>query len=201
MDSLIIERIVINYHKQYIASNDSILLFYLFVINFKHEQTRRFIMKKFLLLFAFLVLFASCTKPVEPEEEKLFPKIETISFEELDTLLEEEYTGVVYFGWVDNCGDSQNIQDNYFEGKLKENPEWINKIYVVNLDLEIPDALVDKALREPMTEKYGVQYSPTLIYYVDGEIVFLIEWTPVTSDPETAIPLDIIEEFFTNAGY
>jgi hypothetical protein len=158
-------------------------------------------MKKIFLLFAFLLLFTSCTKPVKPVEEKLFPELKVVSFEELDGLLEEGYTGVVYFGWVDNCGDSQNIQNNYFETKLKENPEWMDKIYVVNLDLEIPDALVDKEQRAPMTEKYGVQYSPTLIYYVDGEIVSYIEWTPVTSDPETAIPLDIIEEFFTNIGY
>ena len=158
-------------------------------------------MKKIFLLLVILLLFTSCTKPEQPVEEKLFPELKVISFEELDVLLEEGYTGVVYFGWVDNCGDSHNIQDNYFEAKLKENSEWMDKIYVVNLDLEIPDALVDKEQRVPMTEKYGVQFSPTLIYYVNGENLSFIEWTPISSDPDTAIPLEIIEEFFANIGY
>jgi len=155
-------------------------------------------MKKILMILFILLTLVACNKQ---EEEKRFPLLNVISFEELDVLIEEGYTGVIYFGWVDHCGDSHNIQDNYFEGKLKENPEWMDKIYVVNLDLEIPEALSNKDLRLPMTEKYNVQYSPTLIYYVNGEIDLLVEWTPLTGDSKTAIAVEVLEAFFVDAGF
>ena len=158
-------------------------------------------MKKILVVFVALFILVGC-KPNKPiEEVSLFSKLQVITFEELDVLLENGLNAVVYYGWIENCGDSQNFQNNYLEEKLKENPEWIDKIYVVNLDIEIPEALGDKELRTPMFEKYGVLYSPTLIYYIDSENVALIEWTPLTGDPDTAIPVDVINEFFANAGY
>ena len=72
---------------------------------------------------------------------------------------------------------------------------------VIKLDVESPDSLMDKDLREPMTEQFGVKYGPTVLLIEDGEIVDMIEWTPLSADDKTAIPLETIETFFENSGY
>ena len=75
------------------------------------------------------------------------------------------------------------------------------ELYVVDLDEELPDALTDKEKREPMFERYGVKYSPTLVQYEKGEIVKLLEWTPETTDKETGILASRLDRFFTEVGY
>lgn len=123
-----------------------------------------------------------------------------ISFAKLDELIAKKETMVIYFGWVENCGDSHAFQDNYLLPHADENDAY-KKIYVVDLDQEIPDALsVDRTLREPMTEKYGVEFSPTLIYYVNGEIDTLLEWTPATSDKKTGILASELDVFFQHSN-
>ena len=156
-------------------------------------------MKKLILLSLVLVtLFAGCQK--KEDEASLFAELEEITFEQLDQKLENKETMIVYFGWVDQCEDSQNIQNNYFQEALKNHPEWKEQILVVNLDNELPEGLKDHDARAPMAESYNVSYSPTIIYYENGEIISKIEWTPLTSDPTTAIPKDLIDQFFTEIG-
>lgn len=135
--------------------------------------------------------------PVVEEWDK-FPEI---TFVDLNDKITKKESFVAYFGWVDVCPDSANIQKNYFDVYGDKYPEWLNAnsgvaIYTVNLDNEISVALRIKDFRKPMTDLYGVKYGPTLIAYKNGERVALVEWTPVTSDPKTAIPESELDAFF-----
>lgn len=142
-----------------------------------------------------MFILAGCTK----EEAKIedFPHL---TFEQLDEKLNNNESMLVYFGWTQNCGDSLNFQNNYLlkyagdENKLKE-------VYIVDLDQENPEGLDDKEKRTEMNEKYGVLYSPTLIYYKEGKNVDLLSWTPATTDKDTGIMQSSLDNFFIKYGY
>lgn len=153
-------------------------------------------MKKILVILAILFVAFGCQKTTDDKELVNFNKLEKINFEKLDEYLAEGYTGIMYYGWIVNCGDSLNFQNNYLEERLETDSTLKDNLIVVNLELDIPDALVNKDLRAPMTEKYDVRYSPTIVYYKDGVVVEKLEWTALTSDPKTAIAKDVLDEFF-----
>lgn len=151
-------------------------------------------MRKILVFGMILFMMCGCQNKIAFEELK------TLSFNELDHKLEQEETMVVYFGWTKNCGDSIHFQENYLSKHLTEDSPFL-KLYVVDLDEELPKALSDKEKRKPMFQKYGVQYSPTLVYYENGEIVKLLEWTPESTDKETGILSSRLDRFFKEVGY
>lgn len=168
-------------------------------------------MKKILFLVG-LVLLVGCsneTAQPEPEQEPERVAIETpnidaiprLTLSEVDEFLEQEQSGILYFGWITNCGDSLNFQENYLEGYLQEHPELKDNFYIVDLDDQAPDALMDKSLREPLTQAYDVSYSPTLLTIQEGETVDKIEWTLKNSDPKTAIPSEDLDIFFDQSGF
>ena len=155
-------------------------------------------MKKILLIML-LLLVSSCGSSAVSSET--FDSLERLSFNELQTFIDEGQSGLIYFGWTEKCPDSTLMQKNYLY-ELVANEEGIrNNMWVVDLDVESPDSLMDKDLREPMTEQFGVKYGPTVLLIEDGEIVDMIEWTPLSADDKTAIPLETIEAFFENSGY
>ena len=155
-------------------------------------------MKKILLIML-LLLVSSCGSSAVSSET--FDSLERLSFNELQTFIDEGQSGLIYFGWTEKCPDSTLMQKNYLY-ELIANEEGIrNNMWVVDLDVESPDSLMDKDLREPMTEQFGVKYGPTVLLIEDGEIVDMIEWTPLSADDKTAIPLETIETFFENSGY
>lgn len=165
-------------------------------------------MKKIVLSLVILIVLASCN--TQPQEEVVeqeivetpnVDKLTVLSLEEYEQFLSDKRSGIVYFGWVTNCGDSRNFQENYLEQLLSDNPELSKDFYIVDLDKEAPEALIDKTLREPLKEKYNVEFSPTLLTIKDGEQVDKIEWTLKHSDPETAIARDDLDTFFSNSGY
>ncbi|NLC05472.1 MAG: thioredoxin family protein [Erysipelothrix sp.] len=155
-------------------------------------------MKKILLIML-LLLVSSCGSSAVSSET--FDSLERLSFNELQTFIDEGQSGLIYFGWTEKCPDSTLMQKNYLY-ELVANEEGVrNNMWVVDLDVESPDSLMDKDLREPMTEQFGVKYGPTVLLIEDGEIVDMIEWTPLSADDKTAIPLETIETFFENSGY
>ncbi|MEG0265623.1 MAG: thioredoxin family protein [Erysipelotrichaceae bacterium] len=125
--------------------------------------------------------------------------LKQISFKELDKKILNKEDMVVYFGWTENCGDSKNFQDNYLKEKIN-NEKSFKKLLVVDLDKEAPKALSNRKLRTPIKEKYNVMYSPTLVYYENGEIKKLLEWTPATTDKDTGILRSNLDAFFKEAG-
>lgn len=162
-------------------------------------------MKKVGLLLALLLLASCSTSNAEPEEEvKPTPEIDSLkrlTLDEVDEFLANKESGILYFGWITNCGDSRNFQENYLEQLLIDQPQLKDSLYVVDLDQELPDALIEKELRAPLTEKYDVSYSPTLLHVENGETVSKVEWNLKTSNPTTAIPPQELDSFFSSTGY
>lgn len=155
-------------------------------------------MKKILLIMLLLLVSGCGSSAVSSET---FDSLQRLSFNELQTFIDEGQSGLIYFGWTEKCPDSTLMQENYLY-ELVANEEGVrNNMWVVDLDVESPDSLMDKDLREPMTEQFGVKYGPTVLLIEDGEIVDMIEWTPLSADDKTAIPLETIETFFENSGY
>ena len=154
-------------------------------------------MKKY--LYAFLVclfLVAGC----EQKQTATIEDFPHLSFAELDEKIANKETMLVYFGWTENCGDSRNFQDHYLLKYLEEEPK-LKEIFVVNLDVENPEGLDDKEKRADMNEKYGVLYSPTLIYYKEGKAIELLSWTPATTDKDTGIMQTSLDSFLLKYGY
>lgn len=165
-------------------------------------------MKKLLGLLVVALALVGCTTNEEPEEvEEVVvetPHVDAVpqmNLEEYEAYLADGNSGIVYFGWITRCGDSTNFQENYLEQLLIDHPELDGNFYIVDLDNEAPDALIDKELREPLKEKYNVEFSPTLLLIEDGQIADKIEWTLKESDAETAIARDILDGFFNDSGY
>ncbi|MEF9962241.1 MAG: hypothetical protein RR863_06120 [Erysipelotrichaceae bacterium] len=152
-------------------------------------------MKKVLVALLCCILCSSCFA-----QGKDVHDLKQLNFKELDQKIVDKETMVVYFGWIDNCGDSKNFQDNYLKKKIKHEKDF-EKLLVVNLDKEAPKALTNRKLREPIKEKYNVMFSPTLVYYEKGEIKKLLEWTPATTDKDTGILASTLDSFFKEAGY
>lgn len=157
-------------------------------------------MKRMIVLILMLLILVGCVQAPGTNQIS-FDDLERISFSDLDQMIEQKKSGLVYFGWVEGCGDAVNIQNNFFNPMFKSNPQWKDQIYVVDLDVELPEGLTDKDARQPMIDAYQVMYSPTLIMLSQGEIIDKIEWTPLTSDKDTAIPRSVIEAFLTKHGF
>lgn len=155
-------------------------------------------LKKILLVSAILLLIVACGSNKEGSSKELpnFNKLTKMNFEEYDKFLNDKKSAIVYFGWIKNCGDSHNFQDNYLEPLLSKKPELLEQIVIVDMDVSAPDALKNKELRKPILEKYKVQYSPTLLRVKDGQIVEKLEWTVKTNDPKTAIDEKLLNKFF-----
>ncbi|MGL5540544.1 MAG: hypothetical protein ACRDBX_02790 [Erysipelotrichaceae bacterium] len=160
-------------------------------------------MKKLLLGCALLLVLVGCSKAPtdEPNEPTAaFDELTRISFAELESKIANKESMVVYFGWVENCGDAVNFQNNYLIPALEEN-ERFKALYVVDLDVENPEGLNDKTKRESMKAQFGVHYSPTFIQYEEGEVEEFLEWTPLTTDATYALPKADLDQFFHEVGY
>lgn len=167
-------------------------------------------MKKMMFIVLALVLIGCTTKP-NPEttpnesssETVVFDKSKypNLTFKDYEKALEEKQDGIYYFSWVKGCGDSRNLQANYLVDLLANQPELEKNLYVIDLDIENPEGLRDHEQRTEMKEKYQVAYSPTLHWVKDGKVVETISWTPITSDPVTAIPKADLDAFFAKTGY
>ena len=159
-------------------------------------------MKKMLILGAVIMmtLAGGCSKEDKAAPAKTVFDLQQITFEELDKELTNKGSMVVYFGWIENCTDSKNFQKNYLNKHLNSDQDF-QAIKVVNLDKELPDALETRDERAGIKAKYDVEYSPTLVYYIDGKAVSKLEWTPDTTDKKTGIMKSRLDEFFKDCGY
>lgn len=154
-----------------------------------------FHMKKFITIIVCCIFFVTGC-----EKKATMDTFTHITFAQLDEKIASKENMLVYFGWTQNCGDSKNFQDNYLLQYMNDE-EKLKEIYVVDLDQENPEGLDDKTKRTDMNEKYGVMYSPTLIYYKEGENIDLLSWTPATTDKETGILQSSLDNFFLKYGY
>lgn len=154
-------------------------------------------MKKWFMMIMVIcmVSFTGCEA-----KSKTTMDLDQITLKQLNKQLENKGAMVVYFGWIEHCTDSKNFQKNYLNKQLEKNVEFEN-IKVVNLDKEMPKALEDHDLREPLKQRYNVEYSPTLVYYVDGKALTKLEWTPDTTDKKTGIMKSQLDAFFKECGY
>ncbi len=161
-------------------------------------------LKKILLIGGLvLILAVACSKTTnnttssdQKKELVNFNKLTKLTFQDYDKFLADKKSGLVYFGWIDKCGDSLNFQENYLEQLLSKKPELLEQLIVVNMDASAPEALKNKELRKPILEKYNVQYSPTLLRIKDGQIDEKLEWTLKNNDPKTAIDEQLLNQFF-----
>ncbi|MDP2813223.1 MAG: hypothetical protein Q8N92_02125, partial [Erysipelotrichaceae bacterium] len=100
-------------------------------------------MKRMIVLILMLLILVGCVQTPGTNQIS-FDDLERISFSDLDQMIEQKKSGLVYFGWVEGCGDAVNIQNNFFNPMFKSNPQWKDQIYVVDLDVELPEGLTDK---------------------------------------------------------
>lgn len=159
-------------------------------------------MKKWLILGAVMMmaLAGGCSQKEQTDASKTVFDLPQITFEQLDEELTNKGSFVVYFGWIENCTDSKNFQKNYLNKHINTNKEF-QTIKVVNLDKELPEALENRDERAAMKSKYDVEFSPTLVHYIDGKAVSKLEWTPDTTDKKTGILASRLDEFFKDCGY
>lgn len=152
-------------------------------------------MKKFLTkFFTALILLGvvvGCTKKVLNKEVDSVPEL---TLDELDQKIAAQEDIVVLFTWKEKCGDSVKFQENYLEAKLAENPSWKSKFMMINLDKEMPEALMNRELRKPLMDKYGIDTSPALVHF--GKEVNRVFWTPRDNDEKYAIAKEVLDEFF-----
>lgn len=125
--------------------------------------------------------------------------LQQLTFEELDKKVDNKDSFVAYFGWTTNCGDSIQFQTGYLEDKISTIDSF-KDIYVVDLDKELPSALMNKEERIPMSDKYDVSSSPTVVAYKDGKLFKKIEWTALNSSDKTGILESELDTFFKEVG-
>ncbi len=147
---------------------------------------------------------------IEQLKDTKFATLPVVTLDEAYQKIEDGEDIVVYFGWVEMCGDALNFQVNSFDDYLA-NEEIFNKIVVVNLDKEAPDALKDHELRKPIAKRFQIDQwtkdesvnpmelkSPQLVHYQNGKIVDLVSWTPLNTDAEFGIIKEQSDKFFNN---
>lgn len=157
-------------------------------------------MKKIIagLLLVIGISVSGCSKKEDALE--FVSQFDQLSFAQLNEKIDAKDDFVAFFGWVEGCGDTVNFEENYWKPMLKDYPKFAD-MYVVNLDVELPDGLLNKEMRQPMIDAYGVRYAPTFIQYVDGEVVNMLEWTPETTDSTYGIFKTDLDTFFKEIGY
>lgn len=143
-------------------------------------------------------------------KNKEFIKLPHLTFPQLDKKIKSKDPVIVYFGWLENCGDSRLFEMNSFDTYLRADIIKKNMVYV-NLDQEAPKALLDKNLREPIAHRFLIDtwtkdetqspmklQAPQIAYYRDGKLVNLLSWTPLNADYNYGIKPDISNKFFTD---
>lgn len=65
-------------------------------------------MKRMIVLILMLLILVGCVQTPGTNQIS-FDDLERISFSDLDQMIEQKKSGLVYFGWVEGCGDAVNI--------------------------------------------------------------------------------------------
>lgn len=150
---------------------------------------------------------------IEQLADTKFSTLPQITMDEAEEKINKNQDIIIYFGWVETCGDALNFQVNSFDDYLQDDAVFKN-IYVVNLDKEAPDALSDQELRKPIANRFQIDQwtkdetispmelkSPQLVHYQNGEIVDLVSWTPLNTDAKFGILKEKTDLFFDNLNY
>ncbi len=156
-------------------------------------------MKKVTMIILCCVFFLVGCKRQETSENTM-NMLKHITLTELDEKIANQEDMVVYFGWTKNCLDSINFQNHYLLPKVEEGSKF-QDILVVDLDIELPEGLLDKDARAPLVEKYDVEFSPTIVSYKGGKLYKLLAWTPATTDKLTGILQADLDTFFKEIGF
>ena len=157
-------------------------------------------MRKYIvLIMVCFLLLSGCSAKEESSKTPDFDFLTRISLEELDKRISKGESLYVYLGWTENSGECVRFQENYLEPYI-EYYNWNGMITVVDLDLELPEALEEKRLRSVLTDNYSVRYAPALLYIHFGKIKSVLEWTPETNDLEYGIDPEIVNEWMKSVS-
>ena len=139
-----------------------------------------------------------------------FAKLPIISMDELEKKINNGEDVIAYFGWIHECGDARMFQLNSFD-KYLDDERITSKLYVIDLDAEALDALVNHDLRKPIAKRFQIDTwlkdpslspmelkSPQLVYYQNKKIVDLVSWTPLSADATYSIAPELTDKFFAN---
>lgn len=97
---------------------------------------------------------------------------EVNSIDEMNKVLDDNEVVYVYMGRP-NCGDSDDFEV-YFEGMIKEY-DLKDKIIYFNIK-SITDS--NDNYKNVLSNEFGMQNTPTLAKYENGELVLISQWTP-----------------------
>ncbi len=159
-------------------------------------------MKKIVIAFSILALTITGLFFFNQQSAKklTMDDYQYLTFDELEEKIDSGEEFVTMYGWVEGCGDTVNFDENYLIPKSIEHEQFLNT-YIIDLDIELPEGLIDKEKREPMKERFGVFYGPTLVHYNNGEIVTFLEWTPAITDDTYGMMPSSIDHFFKQVGW
>ncbi|WP_423364689.1 hypothetical protein [Mycoplasma sp. P36-A1] len=141
-------------------------------------------------------------------EKTKFKTLNVKTMDELDAKIKSGDKVIAYFAWSVNCGDARLFELNSFDNYL-DNESINDMIYVIDLDKELPDGLVNHDLRKPVAKRFLIDTwtkdetvnpmelkSPQLVYYKDGKIADLVSWTVINSDSVTGMQESYTKAFF-----
>ena len=113
---------------------------------------------------------------------KISKDLKTMKMEDFKEKVKNKESFYVYVGRP-NCGDSKIFEAWFIPKYLKGNDKIKEKIYY----MDIKKLVADKANWEIFKKEYNIKYTPTLVYYENGEIKDIIEWTAKTDFPESMV--------------
>lgn len=163
---------------------------------------KRKVFKSFFVLVC-LILFCGCVNNTPKDEIKSntpnFDFLVRLSLDDVMQRIDKKENLFLYLGWTENSSECIKVQEKYLE-RFIEYYQWNGLISVVDLDVELPEALHDRELREQLTEMFGIRYAPAFVMIKFGKIESYIEWTPDTNDLDTGMDFELLDEWFRSVG-
>ena len=153
-------------------------------------------------MFCMMLLFSGCVKEKDQPVSSTTPAfdfLQHLTLQELNHRIAKKEPLFVYFGWTKNASECVKLQENYLEPNI-EYYRWNGLLSVVDLDTEMPEALIDKSLRNSLTELYEFKYAPAFVFFYEGKVQSYFEWTPEMNDVTTGIPMEHINDWMKSVN-
>lgn len=130
------------------------------------------------VIFMLGVLFFTRSIPVDYYNDNYskmskYASEEVTTIKELRTILDENSTVYVYVGRP-SCGDSDEFEE-YFIDMMKEDD--IDNLVYFNINDIVKEHDFSADYKYVLDEEFGVESTPTLAKFEDGELVLKSEWT------------------------
>lgn len=161
-------------------------------------------MKKLWILCLLLgmLTWAGCAKDTDQPVSSTTPSfdfLQRVSLDDLRHRVSKKEPMFVYFCWTKQANECVKLQENYLEPNI-EYYRWNGLITVVDLDVELPEALEDKSKRSVLTQDFGLRYAPAFVFFYEGSVASMIEWSPENNDVNTGIPVDQLTEWMISVS-